>query len=93
MQLPLVSAFPEVPIFSPGTQNFDVPQGGSLSLDAGSYGLLKARLGSTVTLTGGVYNFTEWDVGENVQLHFPAPSEIPIAGMLVVEKPGYPRLN
>jgi hypothetical protein len=47
VDLPLVSAFPDVPAFSPGTQNFDVPQNGSLSLDAGAYGVLKARLGST----------------------------------------------
>src|SRR3990172_2264786 len=41
LDLPLVSAFPDVPAFSPGTQNFDIPQNGSLSLDAGAYGLLK----------------------------------------------------
>ena len=87
--LPLVSAFPDVPSFTPGTQDFDVPQGGSLTLDPGSYGLLKARLGSTVTFTGGVYDFSEWDVGENVQLHFRAPSEIRIAGKLAVDQGSY----
>ncbi|HEX9675137.1 MAG TPA: hypothetical protein VGA07_04100 [Anaerolineales bacterium] len=46
VQLPLVSAFPDVPMLTPGSQDFDVSQGGLLTLDAGSYGLLKARLGS-----------------------------------------------
>ncbi len=64
-------------------------QNGSLSLDPGAYGLLKARLGSTVTFTGGVYEFSEWDVGENVRLHFQAPSEIRIAGRLSVDQGSY----
>jgi RHS repeat-associated protein len=87
--LPLVSAFPDVPAFTPGSQDFDVAQGGTLTLDAGSYGLLKARLGSTVTFTGGIYDFSEWDVGENVQLHFQAPSQIRIAGKLAVDQGSY----
>jgi YD repeat-containing protein len=89
VELPLVSAFPDVPAFLPGTQNFDVPQNGSLSLDAGAYGLLKARNGSTIIFTGGVYDFSEWDVGENVRLHFQAPSEIRIAGRLSVDQGSY----
>jgi RHS repeat-associated protein len=89
VQLPLVSAFPDVPSFTPGTQDFDVPQDGSLTLDPGSYGLLRARNGSTVTFTGGNYDFSEWDVGENVQLLFQAPSEIRISGKLAVEQGSY----
>jgi RHS repeat-associated protein len=89
VQLPLVSAFPEVPSFTPGTQDFDVPQDGSLTLDPGSYGLLKARNGSTVTFSGGTYDFSEWDVGENVQLLFQGPSEIRVSGKLAVEQGSY----
>jgi hypothetical protein len=66
-----------------------VAQGGTLTLDAGSYGLLKARLGSTVIFTGGVYDFSEWDVGENMQLHFQAPSEIRVAVKLSVDQGSY----
>jgi hypothetical protein len=86
LELPLVNFFPDVPAFLPGTQDFDVPQGGSLALDAGDYGLLRARLGSRVTFSGGVYNFSEWDVGEDVLLHFQAPSEIRIAGKLALDQ-------
>jgi hypothetical protein len=89
LQLPLVSSFPELPSFEAGTEDFDLPQGESLLLDPGSYGLLKARMGSTVTFTGGVYDFSEWDVGENVRLHFQAPTEIRIAGKLAVDQGSY----
>lgn len=89
VQPPLVSAFPEVPAFTPGTQDFDVPQDGSLTLDPGSYGLLRARNGSTVTFCGGTYDFSEWDVGENVQLLFQGPGEIRISGKLAVEQGSY----
>jgi hypothetical protein len=73
-------------MFSPGTQDLDVPRNGTLTLDAGSYGLLKARKGSTVTLTGGVYTFTEWDIRFNVTVNIEAPVEIRIAERLSVNQ-------
>jgi len=42
-----------------------------------------------VTFTGGVYDFSEWDVSENVRLNFLAPSEIRIAGKLSVDQGSY----
>jgi len=89
VSLPLVSAFPDLPVFSPGTQDIDVPQDGSLSLEAGAYGLLKARRGSTVSFVGGIYDFSEWDVGENVQIYFQAHSQIRIAGKLAIDQGSY----
>lgn len=89
LTLPVVSAFPPVPTFTPGTQNFNVPTGGSLTLDAGSYGLLKASAGATITFTGGVYNFQEWDLGLNTSVYFAAPTEIRIADKLRVEQGSY----
>lgn len=86
LALPLIPAFPPVPTFTPGTQDFDVPQGGTLTLDAGSYGLLKASLDATITLTGGTYDFTEWDMGDNVTIDIEAPTEIRIAGKLAVDQ-------
>ena len=74
--LPLVSAWPPVPPVTPGTQDFDVASGGTLSLDAGSYGLLKARNGAVVTLTGGLYHFQAWDIRANAQVLAAAPVEI-----------------
>ncbi len=58
VQLPLVTALPEAPGFSPGTLDFDVPQGGAQTIDEGSYGLLKARKNSVITFTGGTYDFS-----------------------------------
>ncbi|RME44663.1 MAG: PKD domain-containing protein [Chloroflexi bacterium] len=89
LTLPLVSAFPPVPAFTPGTQDLEVPKNGTLTLDAGDYGTLRARKGATVVFTGGVYNFAEWDVREQVNLYFLAPSEIRIAGRLQVDQKSY----
>ena len=74
--LPLVSVLPLVPSVTPGTQNFDVPSGGTLTLVAGNYGLLKARNGATVTLTGGHYHFQAWNIRANAQVLAAAPVEI-----------------
>jgi hypothetical protein len=80
--LPIVPTFPSVPVFTAGTEDFDVPQNDSLTLDAGSYGALTAHKGSTITLTGGIYSFTLWNIGDQVTLYFEAPAEIRIAGRL-----------
>ena len=74
--LPLVAALPHVPPVMPGTQDFDVPSGGTLSLDAGNYGVLKARNGAVVTLTGGVYHFQSWNIRANAQVLAAAPVDI-----------------
>lgn len=74
--LPLVATLPPVPPVTPGTQDFDVASGGTLSLDAGQYGLLKARNGAVITLTGGVYHFQTWDLRANAQVLAAAPVNI-----------------
>ncbi|HEY4689167.1 MAG TPA: PKD domain-containing protein [Anaerolineae bacterium] len=89
VSLPLVPAFPPVPDFSPGSQNFDVPQNGALTLSPGRYGTLLARAGSTITLTGGVYDFAAWDVRDRVKVHIEAPTEIRIAGRLDTDVNAY----
>jgi hypothetical protein len=78
--LPLVQTFPPVPGFSPGTQNLTVPIDGALRLNAGSYSALLARGGSTVTFTGGTYNFQSWDIRSAAKFYFEAPTAIRIAG-------------
>ncbi len=80
--LPLVAALPPVPPVTPGTQDFDVPSGGTLSLDAGNYGILKARNGAVVTLTGGVYHFQSWNIRANAQVLAVGPVEIRVQGHL-----------
>lgn len=83
---PLDVALPAVPVAQPGVTYFDVAQGGSLTLDAGSYGLLKARNDATVTLTGGVYEFSEWDIRDRVTVEVLAPSQIVVAGRVATGK-------
>ncbi len=80
--LPLVAALPPVPPVTPGPQDFDVTSGSTLSLDAGNYGVLKARNGAVVTLTGGVYHFRTWNIRANAQVLATAPVEIRIQGHL-----------
>lgn len=77
--VPLLPDLPLVPSFTPGTQNLDVAQNGTLTLDAGEYGDLIAHNNSTVTFNGGIYTFTNWDVWQRVKLYFAAPTEIRIA--------------
>jgi Tol biopolymer transport system component len=89
LTLPLVQAFPTVPSFTPGTQNFNLPQNGTLTLAAGSYGTLQASQGSTITFTGGVYNFQEWDLGMDVDVFFAAPTEVRVAGRLQAGQGSY----
>lgn len=82
LDLPLISQLPEVPQATPGTQNFNVPIRGTLTLASGNYGKLEAKRGSTITFTGGIYNFREWSLGDNVKVYFTAPTEIRITGKL-----------
>ncbi|MEK6573342.1 MAG: hypothetical protein AABZ58_03355 [Chloroflexota bacterium] len=79
LPLPLLAGLPPAPSFTPGTQNIDVPENGSLTLDAGDHGELLAHNRSTITFNGGVYTFTKWDIRERVNLYFAAPTEIRIA--------------
>ncbi len=89
LALPVVSALPPVPTFTPGTQNFDVPQNGALTLTAGDYGELRVRSKAVITFTGGVYTFSAWDIGEDVKLYFTAATEIRIAGRLDTDAKTY----
>ena len=82
ISLPLVPSLPPVPSFVPGTQNVTAPLNSAFRLNAGNYGSLLARNGSTVTFAGGVYNFQAWDVRSAAKLYFEAPTQIRIKGRL-----------
>ena len=82
IELPTIPQLPAVPNVSPGTQSFNLKKNATLMLDADSYGKLETKKGATITFTGGVYHFTEWNLGEDVKVHFTAPTEIRIAGKL-----------
>lgn len=80
--LPLVSAMPPVPPVHPGSQDFDVPAQGTLTLQAGRYGRLKVRPGGIVMLSGGLYHFREWDIREDAQVLAAAAVEIRVKGQI-----------
>jgi hypothetical protein len=86
ISLPLGPAFPAIPSFTPGTQDQTIKKNGILTLDAGSFGVLQAGKGATVILTGGQYDFSAWDIGDNANIVVQAPVEIRIAGKLNIGK-------
>ena len=79
VDLPLVAAFPPVPLVIPGVQDLDVPKDGMLALDAGSYGLLKVGKRAILTLTGGLYHFREWDIRAEAKVYAATPVEIRVS--------------
>ena len=85
LALPLVT-LPAIPPVTPGSQDLTVPQQGSLSLAAGSYGTLTVGKEATVTLTGGLYHFAAWALDKQVRVQMTAPTEIRIAGRLAIDK-------
>jgi len=89
LNLPIVPAFPEVPEFIPGTEKIEVKKGEVLVLEAGSYGSLDVDKDAAIIFTGGVYNFTEWEIKKNANLFFETPSEIRISGRIQVDKGSY----
>ncbi|MCE7989495.1 MAG: hypothetical protein DYG89_50735 [Caldilinea sp. CFX5] len=82
LALPLRSGLPALPAITPGTQAVTV--NGSQTLAAGSYGALTVNNGATLVLSGGLYHFASWTVSQNAKVHFQAPSEVRIAGVLLV---------
>lgn len=82
LSLPVVPSYPAMPDTTPGAQDVDVATATTINLAAGSYDQFIARNNSTITLTGGVYHFTEWDVRSDVTIYAAAPVEIRIAEKL-----------
>ncbi|MCE7989831.1 MAG: hypothetical protein DYG89_52460 [Caldilinea sp. CFX5] len=82
LALPLRSGLPALPAITPGTPAVTV--NGSQTLAAGSYGALTVNNGATLVLSGGLYHFASWTVSQNAKVHFQAPSEVRIAGVLLV---------
>jgi hypothetical protein len=80
LSLPLITTLPEFQSAAPGTQNFDIPQNGALTLGPGAYGDVMVRRNATVTFTGGIYHLQSLTTGDNVQFLLQAPSEVRIGG-------------
>ena len=84
LALPLRAALPALPTITAGTQAVTV--NGSQTLAPGSYGALTVGNGATLLLSGGLYHFASWTVSQGAKVHFQAPSEVRIAGALVVNQ-------
>ncbi|MCP5003613.1 MAG: PASTA domain-containing protein, partial [Planctomycetes bacterium] len=83
LDLPLDITMPAFPTPTPGTEDHDIPQGGSLTLDPGSYGEIMVRKNATLTLTGGTYHFENLDLGDlNAKVLFQTPTDLIINNRL-----------
>ena len=80
--LPLDITMPVFPTPAPGTEDHDIPPGGSLTLNAGSYGEILVRKKATLTLTGGTYHFEDLDLANKSKVLFQAPTELIINNRL-----------
>jgi len=65
VSLPLDVTFPAFPTPAPGTQDFDIAQNETLTLESGSYGEIKVRANATLILTGGVYHLENLALGDS----------------------------
>lgn len=89
LELPIVPAFPEIPVFTAGAEDIRVQKGETATLAAGSYRNLEVDKGATVIFSGGVYDFENWNVAKDVDLYFDTPTEIRIADKLSVNQNSY----
>ncbi len=81
--LPLDVTMPPFPTPAPGTEDHDIPLGGSLTLAPGSYGEIMVRKNATLTLTGGTYHFENLDLGDlNAKVLFQTPTDLIINNRL-----------
>ena len=89
ISLPVIAHLPMVHVFSAGTTDLFISQGGSMTVYAGNFGLLDANKNSTLVFPGGEYDFEVWNVGQNVDLLFLGAAEIRVAGRLHIDKNSY----
>ena len=82
LELPLVDVLPFVPDSAPGGRPVYVPRKGSLTLEPGNYGAVFANRGSTLVLTGGVYDFSSVYMFDSAQLLIEGPVEIRVSTRL-----------
>jgi cysteine-rich repeat protein len=69
----------------PGAPDVLVPFNGSDTLAPGDYGEIKIRWRGSLTFLGGIYNVAQIHAGIATQMEFLAPTEIRVAGKLMVD--------
>ena len=69
----------------PGAPDVLVPFKGSDTLAPGDYGEIQIRWRGSLTFLGGIYNVAEIDAGVATEMRFLAPTEIRVAGKLMID--------
>ncbi len=69
----------------PGAPDVLVPFNGSDTLAPGDYGEIQIRWRGSLTFLGGIYNVAEIDAGVATEMRFLAPTEIRVAGKLMID--------
>lgn len=80
LSLPLAAELPEFKSSTPGSQNIEVLQNGSQTLQPGSYGDILVRRNGRLTFTGGTYQVKSITSGDDARLLFQSTTEVRIAG-------------
>jgi hypothetical protein len=88
LDLPVPIVLPELPAFSAGAEDVDVPGSQALWLSPGAYGAVKLAAGTpahptVLRLTGGIYEVGELDLGSRSRLECLEVCQIRIAGRLL----------
>lgn len=82
LPLPLSITLPPFPEIVPGTEDYTLAKNEQLELATGAYHDIILQQGSTLTLTGGIYQFSNLNIGNNANLFVTAPTEIRLANRL-----------
>ena len=82
LALPLFTSLPVVPDITPGSEDILVAAHDSQSLAAGRYDQLTLAKHATLTLLGGRYDFSSWEMGDHATVVFQDACDIRIADRL-----------
>ena len=83
LDLPMDVILPEFPAPDPGTDNYNIARGETLTLAPGAYGEIMVRKNATLILTGGTYHFENLDLGNTgARVLFQAPTDLIINNRL-----------
>ena len=85
LTMPVFSPLPPIPSVTPGTLAVDIPSFGTKQLEPGRYGTLTIGDGATLTLAGGLYEFSAWSVGNSARVYMATSTEIRIAGRVFLD--------
>ncbi len=71
---------------TPGSQDVEVRQKGSATINAGAYDEVRVKQKGTLTFTGGTYQLGDLEVGQQAKVIFLAPTTLLIRGQLSLDQ-------